>query len=255
MGNKCDLSISCGELNEKAGLNFEELKSKILVNETAEIFHYVLRVAQSERSKYRIDVILDNAGFELLTDYCLVEFLHSSLLPKEKCTVVFHVKKMPWFVSDTMIPDIEWMEKFISESDQCSSELKQVSKTFGTNFKQGCWIVREHDFWTLPQDYSEMSNVAPELYREFCQSDLLIFKGDLNYRKLVGDLQWNFTTPFRDSLRKFQPNTALCSLRTVKADVVVGIDSQTVQRIHSDFPEHWMENGEYALIHFLNNKI
>lgn len=203
---------------------------------------------------FQLDIVLDNSAYELFTDLCLVEFLHvANIFPKDRCTVYFHVKKMPWFVSDTMVKDFNWLLDTIEQNDSFSGSLKSVNVFFKKNLTSGLWRLKEHDFWTLPHDFSEMSTLAPELYDHLCKSTLVLFKGDLNYRKLVGDLNWPFTTTFKDSLRQFQPTAPICSLRTIKADVAVGIhDDATLKRVKS-FPDpSWMETGEYAVVHFLN---
>ncbi len=53
----------------------------------------------------RVDVILDNAGFELVTDLVLADFLVSAGLAKQ---IRFHGKSIPWFVSDVTKQDFEW---------------------------------------------------------------------------------------------------------------------------------------------------
>jgi hypothetical protein len=40
-----------------------------------------------------------------------------------------------------------------------------------------------HDFWITQYAYQDMPSVAPELTTELAKSGLVIFKGDLNYRK------------------------------------------------------------------------
>jgi hypothetical protein len=39
------------------------------------------------------------------------------------------------------------------------------------------------DFWTTQYAYQDMPNAAPELLADLAESGLVIFKGDLNYRK------------------------------------------------------------------------
>ena len=50
-------------------------------------------------------------------------------------------------------------------------------------------------------------------------------KGDLNYRRLVGDRLWPPTTPFADVTAYFPGPVA--ALRTLKSDVIVGLDART----------------------------
>ena len=78
----------------------------------------------------------------------------------------------------------------------------------------GSWRIQRDPFWTYPHDFSEMVVAAPELYEELSSSVLLIFKGDLNYRKLVGDLEWPVQTSFSRALRGFRP-APLVALRTL----------------------------------------
>lgn len=39
------------------------------------------------------------------------------------------------------------------------------------------------DYWTGPLGYAHMPEKDPQLVTELAKSDLVIFKGDLNYRK------------------------------------------------------------------------
>uniref|UniRef100_A0A1I7XV13 Sugar phosphate phosphatase n=1 Tax=Heterorhabditis bacteriophora TaxID=37862 RepID=A0A1I7XV13_HETBA len=42
-----------------------------------------------------------------------------------------------------------------------------------------------------------MPLLAPDLYKDLSASSFIIFSGDLNYRKLVGDREWPYQTAFK----------------------------------------------------------
>ena len=67
------------------------------------------------------------------------------------------------------------------------------------------FVVIENEFWTYPHSFNEMQEADPSLYSELSSKSFLFFKGDLNYRKLIGDINWDFDTPFVTSLQGFTP--------------------------------------------------
>jgi len=58
--------------------------------------------------------------------------------------------------------------------------------------QDGKLILRPHPFWTTQGGYWRMPSVAPELFEDLKESELVLFKGDLNYRKLVNDVSPGF---------------------------------------------------------------
>lgn len=74
------------------------------------------------------------------------------------------------------------------------------------------------------------------------------FKGDLNYRKLTGDLNWPHQTEFKMALRGFQP-APLATLRTLKSEVVVGISKESEQ-MALETSKDWLISGDYAVVQF-----
>lgn len=242
-GNKCDLSLFAGKENVPHTIEIGELKSKILINDTEKVWNLLKHL-----SGIHLHFVLDNAGFELFCDFC---FLHYLLASKLVTKVSIHVKRIPWFVSDTLEKDIQCMLETLLNSNR--KVLVGLSTQWLANLASGVWNIENELFWTLPHDYSEMLLVDPQLYHKLSRSDLVIFKGDLNYRKLTGDRQWNEETPFRSALNQFVP-TSLLSLRTVKADVVVGLESGTTQKFNN-VSENWKFSGQYALIQFVSREM
>ncbi|KAL5008666.1 hypothetical protein ScPMuIL_014247 [Solemya velum] len=245
-GNKCDLSISGGSDNAQTSPLIEQLhllEDNIIIDDIAQVWQCLQDAKSKSGQPGRVDIVLDNAGFECITDLCLAEFLLSANIAS---SIHFHLKAMPWFVSDLTQSDWDWTIQKL-----CSSNNLAMSK-FGSKWKQlvknGSWVLHADDFWTMPFSYSEMSHFAPELYKQLGTSSIVFLKGDLNYRKLVGDLNWDTTTPFEVSLQGFHP-APLCSLRTLKADVVVGLKPGRAKEIATK-EKDWMVTGNWAVISF-----
>lgn len=191
----------------------------------------------------RVDVVLDNAGFELVTDLVFADFLVSSGLVRE---VHFHGKSIPWFVSDVTAKDFQW-----TIQQTMAMNHKWVSKSghqWQSYLKKGVWSYHDHPFWTQPHEFCDMAADAPDLYVTLQGADLVLFKGDLNYRKLTGDREWDPTVSFDTALRGFAP-APLCSLRTLKANVQVGLQAGQGEKLTSQDPD-WMTSGKYAVIQF-----
>lgn len=93
-----------------------------------------------------------------------------------------------------------------------------------------------------------MPRVDPNLYSSLKASPLVIFKGDLNYRKLVQDRNWETTKSFQEALGNFVP-VKLLALRTCKADTICGLRAGVAEDISTRSP-NWLVSGEYGLIQF-----
>jgi hypothetical protein len=246
-GNKCDLSISQGASNSQKECVLEQLahlKPHILVDDTTQALSALRKAAASRGGGGgRVDVVLDNAGFELVTDLCLAELLLAAGLAS---SIHLHGKAMPWFVSDVTEADLQWTLNLMSASN--NAVISRFGAKWKSRLRDGTFHYSNHPFWTLPFDYSLMQQHTPDLYADLAKSDLVFLKGDLNYRKLVGDLAWDPTTPFSISLRGFNP-APLCSLRTQKADTVVGLRPGLAEEVEAKDP-NWQIDGRWAIISF-----
>ncbi|KIL65759.1 hypothetical protein M378DRAFT_161764 [Amanita muscaria Koide BX008] len=276
-GNATDLSL----LTHLSASDIERLQS-VGRDAQAARQHFILRDDQnkvwehiSKLKRARIDFVLDNAGFELLTDLVFADFLVTFTPFVGK--VVFHPKLIPWFVSDVTPPDFvatlaslkdapaffainapssaasfEHLGAMVARWQKYLDEgVFSLSVPLDTPLGTGNTPQTANDaYWTSPLPYWEMQSDAPALHGDLKSSELVIFKGDLNYRKLTGDIKWPAWTDFAEALGPLAGSFPLLSLRTNKADVVVGVDRDVAERLDRS-GEKWRVDGSYALISFL----
>ncbi|XP_034650733.1 damage-control phosphatase ARMT1 [Drosophila subobscura] len=236
--NRCDLSINKEAPNEEFLTLMADYESDLLVDESADIW----RVLTEAWDPVYVDIVCDNAGFELFTDLLLAEYLIDAGLA---CKVRFHVKAIPWFISDVTKQDFLWMLNFlrrheIAEIASFGRRLRRFMRNRSIILCDTCY------FWTSPHDCSQMKKRLPCLYVSLSEAALVIFKGDLNYRKLLGDINWEYTAPLIDCLRGFLP-TSVCALRAIKSDIYCGLPICTVEWLTEEDP-HWMRTGKKGVI-------
>jgi hypothetical protein len=98
----------------------------------------------------------------------------------------------------------------------------------------------------MPSTASRTTHRRPtELHERYAAADLVIAKGDLNRRRLVGDAHHDPTTPFAHACSDFP--TRLLALRALKSDVIVGLDAHTLAAQDATSTP-WRTNGSRAVI-------
>ncbi|EDV37105.1 uncharacterized protein Dana_GF11598 [Drosophila ananassae] len=242
-GNRCDLSITSGKQVKPTGNAFDQvtdLEEKLLIDGTLDVW----KSLDGGSSAGIVDIIFDNAGYELYTDLILAEYIIDKGLAAK---VRFNPKAIPWFISDVMAHDYHWTLRFLAEhSDPVLSELgKKWQRLTGEGKFE---LAPLEHFWTSPYEFYRMPEANPGLYDRLKEAQLVIFKGDLNYRKLLGDFSWDSTESFETCLRGFRPSN-LCTLRTVKADLICGLADGVAEQLFAKDKE-WMLTGEYGVIQF-----
>ncbi|KAI0563205.1 Protein-glutamate O-methyltransferase [Gracilaria domingensis] len=216
----------------------------ILSNHITQLVDYVSRLAPT-----RFDIIVDNAGFELFCDLCLADFLvHTGM-----ATVVhIQLKAHPTFVSDAMAKDVRATVSFLQE--MCTEQGAPTPSTilgdrWATHLSSGRWLLTEQFFWVQPQPMWEM---PPQVRDDLSHSALTFVKGDANYRRLLGDRDWPYDTPFDDILCYFP--SPVCALRTLKAELGCGMSHQQTARAARE-DEKWLVAGKYAVVQFCNTRL
>lgn len=211
-GNATDLSLlttlTYEDIQKLQGSEARKASEKnMLANDLPAVYGVLKEARESNQEVRRVDIVLDNAGFELYVDLILAGFLLSTGLATQ---IVLHPKSIPWFVSDVLPSDFGALlnaladpQKFYttpSENDfldekrsepLSEKEISELSFLFQhwSNFHQeGQLIIRPSLFWTSAASYWRLPAVETAVYNDLKQSALVIFKGDLNYRKLTGDV-------------------------------------------------------------------
>ena len=228
-GNRMDLTFS--ELVQRYG-SAGELGGgdELLIDHSPEAARRALEAG-------RVDLVLDNAGTELVCDLLLADALLDG--PRR---VVLHVKGSPFYVSDTMAKDVQATVDALARAAE--EATRRAGRRLRERLEEGSLLVQPHWFWNGPLMYPDW---LPELRRELESSDLLLFKGDVNYRRLLGDRRWDPETPM-DRVTAYVP-APFAVLRTLKSEVVVDLPRAEVDALAREDPE-WSVRGRYGVIRY-----
>ncbi|RPB05588.1 DUF89-domain-containing protein [Choiromyces venosus 120613-1] len=258
-GNATDLSLltslTYAEIQQLQGSGAREIaKDNILHKQVDEVYD-LLKKQRGEGQVGRIDIVLDNSGFELFVDLIFGGYLLAAGFATE---IIFYPKTLPWFVSDVLPGDFA---DLINTLRDPKSDLEFLFSEWSSLHSEGKFLLRPNRFWTTAASYWRLPSVAPQLFEDLKQSELVIFKGDLNYRKLTADAAWDPTTKFPEAigtLGKVGSGVRILALRTCKADVVVGLEKGKDEELRSGDPEgnkrKWAWNGKWAVIQFWDGK-
>jgi uncharacterized protein with ATP-grasp and redox domains len=235
-GNQADLSVwpEGGEKPERP--DEEQLAAHLLVDDSRRASAHLDSLVEG-RGPGSVVFVLDNSGVELAYDLLLADYLLVNGLSRE---VRFHAKPYPTYVSDVTIPDVGATVEALASS--AYPAVRRLAGRLQEHLIAGGLVLQVDDFWLSPLAGWEM----PETLRqELAQADLLISKGDANYRRWLGDLHWPFTTPF-EAILAYRPRPLL-ALRVLKSEIVVGLPPGLREQMYARDPT-WMYDGRWGMI-------
>ena len=242
-GNRMDLSLWPAGSEGNVADAFSEVLAAGEANLLADDFPSLLSVCAEAKANggRRFDIVVDNAGFELVTDLCLADFLVSSGVASE---VVFQLKGHPTFVSDALAKDLRQHVFALRGLDKTKFPgCTALGERWQNMLADRRWRMREDMFWVQPLAFWEL---PPHLRDDIGAGSALVFtKGDANYRRLLGDRSWALDAPFTDVCGYFP--TTLCALRTLKAELGCGMSNEQVERAAAA-DEKWQVNGKFGVI-------
>lgn len=235
-GNRVDLSLwsALGGEN-RAEFDIESQQAHILVDDSEQVANLLTKLKSG-----RVDFIVDNAGFELICDLCLVDFILSSGVVSQ---VKLHLKLHPTFVSDATIQDVRHTIDFLANSSK--SKVASSGQRLQTHLASEKLILTDDYFWTSPLAAWEMPDTIKNELGEF---GLIIVKGDANYRRLLGDRHWDYSTNIADIIC-YLPSP-MVALRTLKSEVAAGIPTDAIAKLEKSDP-NWLTNGQWGVIQFV----
>ncbi|MEV0354971.1 damage-control phosphatase ARMT1 family protein [Nocardia sp. NPDC050697] len=181
----------------------------------------------------RLDVIADNAGAELLPDLILIDHLLTAGTVPE---IRLWVKPAPYYVSDATTADVLAILALLRDT------ATSLGRRLEDHITTARLSIDTHEFFCAPLLFAEMPD---DLATELAGAQVTVLKGDLNYRRLVGDLDWPATTPFAETVQPFP--APVVALRTLKSDVVVGLSAEQETALDTREPG-WRTRGTHALI-------
>ena len=238
-GNQADLSMWGAGEESPDHLGTGEEEAHLLADDTTAALDHL----ESLDRPARIEVWADNAGFELVTDLALADGLLAAGLADP---LVLHVKAHPTFVSDATVGDVHGTLDRLAADDH--PVTRALADRLHDSLRAGRLQLRDPLTWTSPLRARDFpANVNAELAR----ADLVISKGDANYRRLLGDRHWAFTTPF-DEVVSYFPAPVL-ALRTLKAEVACGLSPEQIDRLDDTHPD-WLTSGEWGVIQFASQE-
>jgi hypothetical protein len=228
-GNRTDLSyeIAAG----LGGASAPQGERHLLLRDDSEaVIGYL-----SQHHGAKMAVIADNAGTELVMDLALIEWLLDS--GAASC-VHLHLKPQPFFVSDAMIADV------INALDALGGDGKAAALAGRLRrlIRQDRLRLETHPAYATSLCIFEFPD---DLFASLARFDLVLIKGDANYRRLVGDAHWPTTTPFAAATAYFP--ASLVALRTMKSELIVGLDPGQAEAAAAQDPD-WMVNGKRGVI-------
>jgi uncharacterized protein with ATP-grasp and redox domains len=230
-GNRIDLSH---KVSASLGTD-SNADEELLVDDRAKILDCLF---SGEASAKSVHIVTDNAGSELTMDLLLADYLSSMGI-----TVVFHVKMHPIYVSDATAPDVLSFLHRMAGGEE-GAAIQKIGRRLVAAFETGLIRILPDLFWNSGRFIGEL---PPRLTEPFRGASLVIFKGDVNYRRISKDTIWPATAPFSEVVGSFPAPAAV--LRTMKSDTVFGLPDGLSEHLDQEDPA-WRSNGRRGIIQY-----
>lgn len=226
-GNRGDLSHF-----EVMDTRLDAQLDRILIDHSKQAFQFI------DSASGNMAYFCDNVGKELYFDLALIDwFLENGYADR----IDVFLKNQPFFVSDATEDDLERSLHRLGASD--SLHAQKLADRLINQLRAGRLQIQSPFFTTSAKDFRQM---PPVLKQQISTYNLVILKGDANYRRLFGDRHWHPTTSISEAGGYFP--TSFLSFRTLKAELVIGLSEVQLQDLSAMGEKEWMTNGKRGMI-------
>ena len=233
-GNRADLSNYTVKEQVQGGLAAQAERHLVIIDHTEAVYQRL------STGVARVDFINDNVGKELLFDLALADFL---LRQGWTGQVTFHVKDRGFFVSDATREDVRATVELLQIT---SGETAGLGGRLAGYLQDGRLQLSSDPYWTSSLMFREMPDA---IRQELGKAGMVLVKGDVNYRRILDDRHWPYTTRMEAAAAYF-PAPFAC-LRTLKGEIMVGLQPGQAEALSAGDPT-WLINGKRGVIHYVN---
>jgi len=238
-GNQGDSSLFT--IQDMAAMGGEaKSDERIIVDDVDDAWNHLCRGVSSGKG-LDVHFLNDNAGLELASDLFLSHYLLST---GKVSSVTLHLKPYPFFVSDAMTSDIEsTLERFSASPSTApfAAELRDHIERGTLKLEMAgplnAFLASPEPMWCMDAPSRDALS----------SSSLTIAKGDLMYRKLLGDRTFEPMEEFGDITSYFP--SPLLALRTCKSPVAIGMSQSKANDLDKSHPT-WMVDGQLGMVQF-----
>jgi len=170
-GNRMDLSMK-GVLEQGTEAKDEHL----LANDLPAVVDHLL-----DGPPGPVHFVMDNAGTEEAFDLALADLLLGHDLARP---VILHVKMAPVLVSDVLGEDVFWLLDVIENYE---GPLRHLAERIRDHLRDGRLRIVPDFYWNADAPIRE---IPPRLEETFRDAQLIVSKGDANYRRITNDALW-----------------------------------------------------------------
>jgi hypothetical protein len=244
-GNRADLSLTGGKVHSDAaaGDAGDTSHDALLLVDDSTAASADVEALLGGSAPHSIGIVLDNCGLELLTDLAWADALLTAGGPS--FSVTLWVKPAPIFVSDAMAKDVH--SHVAAMASMTSADATALARSLQAHLSSRRLRLCTHPFFNGPDALWDAPSSLVEALRAH---DLVVFKGDANYRRLLGDRHWVHEAPFASVVHRVtsRGGPTVVALRTCKAGLICGLSAAKEAEAAARHPADWLTSGMYGVV-------